>query len=58
MDALTGNQEEDAVEFRPEFAGSLRRSLKQVHSGKGLDVNTLREQIGYRRDVYGSGPGR
>ena len=28
MDALTGNQEEDAVEFRPEFAGSLRRSLK------------------------------
>ena len=46
MDSLTGNQEQDEVELRPEFSGSLRHSLKQARSGKGLDLKTFREQVG------------
>ena len=46
MDALTGHEEQDGVELRPEFAVSLRRSLEQVRSGEGLDLKTFREQVG------------
>ena len=51
MDALTANQGQDGVKLRPEFAGSLGCSLKQAHSGEGLDLKTFREQSRYRRDV-------
>ncbi len=45
MDALTGSQEEEG-ELRPEFAASLRRSLKQARAGEGVDLKTFRDQIG------------
>ena len=45
-DALIGSQEEESAELQPEFAASLRRSLEQARSGKGIDLQTVREQIG------------
>ncbi len=46
MDALIGLQDEEDAELRPEFAASLRRSLKQARSGESVDLETLREQLG------------
>ncbi len=45
MDAFIGWQEE-GTELRPEFAASLRHSLEQARSGKGIDLKTSREQVG------------
>ncbi len=46
MDALIGLEEEESAELHPEFAASLRRSLEQARSGKGVDLQTFREQLG------------
>jgi hypothetical protein len=44
-DALIGTSEED-LPLQPEFAASLRRSLEQARSGKGVDLDAFREQLG------------
>jgi len=46
MDALTGLQDEENAELRPEFAASLKRSLEQARSEEGVNLKTFREQIG------------
>jgi hypothetical protein len=45
MDAL-GLSEEDELEFKPEFAASLRRSIEQAKAGEGIDLGTFRAQLG------------
>jgi hypothetical protein len=44
-DALIGTSEED-LPLQPEFAASLRRSLEQARSGKGVSLDAFREQLG------------
>ena len=44
-DALVGTSEEELA-LKPEFAASLRRSLEQARSGKGMDLGAFREQLG------------
>ena len=44
-DALVGTSEE-GLALQPEFAASLRRSLKQARSGEGLALDTFREHLG------------
>ena len=44
-DALIGTSEEE-LPLQPEFAASLRRSLEQARSGKGVSLDTFREQLG------------
>ena len=46
LDALPGSQEEEGAALRPEFAESLRSSLKQTHSGEGIDLETFRTGLG------------
>ena len=46
MDALLSLPEEDSAALQPEFAASLRRSIEQAHSGKGIDLKTFQEQLG------------
>ena len=45
-DALIGVSEEENSVLRPEFAASLRRALEQARSGKTIDLDTFREQLG------------
>ncbi len=40
MDALT-SIDEPASEFRPEFAESLRRAIKQSQAGKEMDLKSF-----------------
>ena len=35
-----------SAELQPKFAASLRQCLEQARSGEGIDLITLREQIG------------
>ena len=51
-DALQRDVEwgEENEELYPKFATSLRRSLEQAHSGKGIDLKTFK--VGHRREVY------
>ena len=44
MDALT-SIDEPASEFRPEFAKSLRESIKQYQADEGMDLISFRKQI-------------
>ena len=44
MDALT-SIDEPASEFRPEFAKSLRESIKQYEAGEGMDLKSFRDQL-------------
>jgi hypothetical protein len=45
MDALT-SIDEPASEFRPEFAKSLRESIKQYEAGEGTDLKSFRDKLG------------
>ena len=45
VDALISLQEEESAELQPEFAASLKRSLEQARLGKGIDLETFRDQI-------------
>ena len=45
-DALIGISEEETSVLRPEFAASLRRALEHARTGKTIDLDTFREQLG------------
>jgi hypothetical protein len=45
MDAL-GLEDEDELEFKPEFAAALRRSIEQARAGDVIDLETARQQLG------------
>ena len=44
MDALT-SIDEPASEFRPEFAESLRKAVKQSQAGEGVDLKSFHDEI-------------
>ena len=47
LDALSGSDDEEEADLRPEFAVSLRRALQQAQNGEGIDLQTFRAQIGH-----------
>lgn len=42
VDTLTGLQDDEDSELRPEFADSLRRALEQARAGEGIDLKAFR----------------
>ena len=46
MDALTGTDEEERLEFRAEFAESLKRSIDQAGAGELTDLESFRKSLG------------
>ena len=46
MDALTGADEEDGRQFKPEFAEALTRSMDQAAAGELIDLASLRQSLG------------
>jgi hypothetical protein len=51
VDALDALTDENGDEFRPEFAGSLRRSLEQARLGEGTTVDAFRRRLSRSRDT-------
>jgi hypothetical protein len=45
VDALDALTNQDGDEFHPEFAASLRRSLKQARSGDGMALEEFRNAL-------------
>ena len=45
MDALTGSDQEDRANLKPEFAESLRRSMEQAEAGELLSLESLSESL-------------
>jgi len=46
MDVLSGPDDEDDAELRPEFAAGLRRSIEQAQRGETTDLQSFRAAIG------------
>ena len=41
-----GLDDEDDLEFKPEFAEGLRRAIEQARAGDVIDLETARRQLG------------